>query len=238
MPRIPVALELFARRSPRFPQGRSSNRLSSGAVTVLLRYLALGANRRRVMCAVVGGATLLALAAPAAASAGHVPEQGHLSARLVTASPAAKSTGVHTLSLRTLNPARYAREKAAANTAYQAWAARHPQVFGPGLTIGAATIAAVSKPGMAAAASGGATPPDTTGAIGPNAYVEFVNSRVGVFNRVTLGSVAQVPEDTFVAGTDTCDGQIKWDNVAKRWLYYSLDCNAPTASQGFSFGFS
>ena len=59
-----------------------------------------------------------------------------------------------------------------------------------------------------------------------------------MFNRGTLASIAQVPEDTFVAGIDTCDGQIKWDNVAKRWLYYSLDCNAPTASQGFSFGFS
>jgi PKD repeat protein len=190
------------------------------------------------MRVVIGGAAVLLLAAPAAASAGHVPEHGRLRAHLVTASPAVKSSGVHALPLRTTDPARYAREKAAANNAYQAWAAKHPQVLGPGLAIGAAPITALSKPGMAAAASGGATPPDTTGAIGPNAYVEFVNSRVGVFNRATLASVAQVSEDTFVAGTATCDGQIKWDNVAKRWLYYSLDCNAPTTSQGFSFGFS
>ena len=198
----------------------------------------VGTNWRALMRVVVGGAVLLAVAAPAAASAGQVPEKGGLIARLVTASPAAKSKGVHSLPLRTMNPARYAQEKTAANNAYHAWAAKHPQVFGPGLTIGTATITALSKPGMAATASGGSTPPDTTGAIGPTAYVEFVNSRVGVFNRSTLASVAQVPEDTFVAGIDACDGQIKWDNVAKRWLYYSLDCNAPTSSQGLSFGFS
>jgi hypothetical protein len=167
-----------------------------------VRYLMLGMKRRALMRVVGGTATLLALAAPAAAWAGQMPERSRLSARLVTAAPAAKPQGVRRLPLRTMNPVRYAKEKAVANRAYQAWAAKHQQVFGPGLTIGTAPISGFSNPGMAAAASGGSTPPDTTGAIGPTAYVEFVNSRVGVFNRSTLASVAQVPE-TRLSGAST-----------------------------------
>jgi hypothetical protein len=140
--------------------------------------------------------------------------------------------------LRPANPSQYARQKAAAESSYQRWAAAHSQLFGPGLGLGPAAVTELSQPGFNAAASGGATPPDTTGAIGPNHYLEFVNSTVGVYNRSTLGLIASVPEDTFVHSTSTCDGQIKWDQTASRWLYYSLDCAAPTSSQGFSFGFS
>src|SRR5205807_9032496 len=43
---------------------------------------------------------------------------------------------------------------------------------------------------------------------------------------------------TFVHSNSTCDGQIKWDQTAARWLYYSLDCAALASGQGFSFGFS
>src|SRR5437868_2718937 len=117
---------------PGLAGGRSSRRRFKRAVIGAVRYLSVGINRRAMTGVVGGGAALLALGAPAAASAGQVPERGGLSARLVTASPTAKSKGVHSLPLRTLNPARYAQQKAAANKAYHAWAARHPQAFGPG----------------------------------------------------------------------------------------------------------
>jgi PKD repeat protein len=199
---------------------------------------------RRASLRAVGGALVLvavAVAGPAAALAAQVPATARLDAHLVTVSPPARpGPAVHSLPPRVQNPARYALQKVQANGAYQLWASEHPQVFGPALTI-SAPITRVSKSGLNASQSGGATPPDTTGAIGPNFYIEMVNSRLALFNRNTLASppVAQVAEDTFVHSSNTCDGQIKWDQPANRWLYYSLDCAPPSASsQGFSFGFS
>ena len=66
--------------------------------------------------------------------------------------------------------------------------------------------------------SGGTPQTAATGAIGPNNYLEFVDSRLGVYNRSTLVLTPSVAEDTFVHSTSTCDGQIKWDQAANRWL--------------------
>src|SRR5436190_1091526 len=144
-------------------------------------------SRRRAILRPVGaGAMLLAFVVPAAASASQVPAVKELPARFVASGPSTQSRAVQSVPLRPKNAAQYAQQKAAADRSYQHWAAQHPQPFGPGLTIGPATITELSKPGLGAAASGGVTPPDTTGAIGPSNYLEFVNSRLGLYNRTTL----------------------------------------------------
>ena len=101
--------------------------------------------------------------------------------------------------LRVEHPAQYAGDKAAANRRYGVWSVAHSSVFGPGLSI-AAAIPALSQPGLVAAGAGGATPPDTTGAIGPSSYLELVNSQIAVYSRATLASppLATAAEDTFV----------------------------------------
>ena len=181
---------------------------------------------------------LLALGAPAGASATGVPAAAALRAHLVTARPEPGSP-VRSVPLRVEHPAQYTRDKAAANRRYGVWSAARSSVFGPGLSI-AAAIPALSEPGLVAAGAGGATPPDTTGAIGPSSYLELVNSQIAVYSRATLASppLATAAEDTFVGRSSTCDGQIKWDNPARRFEYYSLDCAAPRGSEGFSFGWS
>jgi Fibronectin type III domain len=68
------------------------------------------------------------------------------------------------------------------------------------------------------------TPPDSTGAIGPNHYVEMVNQYVGVYNR-TLGQVSTTDMGTFTGASllDTVsDPQIQWDGHANRWLYAAV----------------
>lgn len=68
------------------------------------------------------------------------------------------------------------------------------------------------------------TPPDTTGAIGPNHYVEMVNQDVGVYSR-TLGQLATTDMGTFTGASllDTVsDPQIQWDAQANRWLYAAV----------------
>jgi hypothetical protein len=83
----------------------------------------------------------------------------------------------------------------------------------------------------------GLTPPDTTGAISAGNYVEFVNSQVSVYNRSLVLQSTQ-KEDTFANSSGTCDGQIKFDQAAGRFLYWNLDCAAGTGGEGFSFGWS
>jgi hypothetical protein len=195
--------------------------------------------RRRALRSAAGcGIMVLALAAPLAASAKSVPVAATLKAKLVSAAPIPAGPA-RSVPLRVQDPARYALDKAAANRAYRSWSTAHPSVFGPGLPIRSA-IPALTKPGLSAAGAGGSTPPDTTGAIGPSSYLEFVNSEVAVYSRTTLASppISSAPEDTFVGATSTCDGQIKWDSAAGRFEYYSLDCGAAPGAEGFSFGWS
>jgi hypothetical protein len=82
------------------------------------------------------------------------------------------------------------------------------------------------------------TPPDTTGAIGLNHYVEFVNSKVRVFNSVSLSAVSSANLDTFVgkSGDSVFDPQIQWDAQAGRWLYVADD--QPSSGNFLVFGFS
>jgi Fibronectin type III domain len=83
------------------------------------------------------------------------------------------------------------------------------------------------------------TPPDSTGAIGPNDYVEMANSMIHVWDR-NLNSVSSMSIDAFVAdpGDPYCDPQIQWDQAAGRWLYSVLLCNTQTSDQWILFGWS
>jgi hypothetical protein len=82
----------------------------------------------------------------------------------------------------------------------------------------------LNKEGMAA--EGNTTPPDTTGAIGPSHYVEFVNGTgITVYDRdldavsgpVKLGDFIGFPADAVF------DPQIQWDANWGRWIYVMDD---------------
>ena len=91
-------------------------------------------------------------------------------------------------------------------------------------------------------ASGTSTPSDSTGAIGPNDYVEMVNSSIqvrdrsgNILNTLDLGTFGAFspPDCNF-------DPQIAWDQQARRFLYSFLEedsCNAPTVNH-IDFGWS
>jgi hypothetical protein len=96
----------------------------------------------------------------------------------------------------------------------------------------------LNKPGLNAAGIS-STPPDSTGAIGPNNYVEMVNSRIAVYDR-SLNLISSTTLDNFVGnpGAPYCDVQIQWVPAANRWLFAFLFCNTQTTSQGFIVGWS
>ena len=82
-----------------------------------------------------------------------------------------------------------------------------------------------NQPGVTAADEGFCcTPPDPTGAIGPNNYVEFINTTIAVFNR-SLTQLSSQDMATFVAapsGTNVSDPQVQWDPRAGRWFYAGI----------------
>jgi hypothetical protein len=67
-------------------------------------------------------------------------------------------------------------------------------------------------------------PPDSTGSIGPNHYVEMVNQQVGVYDRSLnlLGSSDLGAFEGAPAGLTVTDPQVQWDGQGGHWLYASL----------------
>ncbi|HKW69158.1 MAG TPA: hypothetical protein VJP81_01115, partial [Candidatus Dormibacteraeota bacterium] len=82
-----------------------------------------------------------------------------------------------------------------------------------------------NQPGVSAADEGFCcTPPDPTGAIGPNHYVEFINTTIAVFDR-SLKMLSSKDMASFVAapsGLNVSDPQVQWDPQANRWFYVAI----------------
>lgn len=104
-----------------------------------------------------------------------------------------------------------------------------------------AVYGALNKPGLTAASTQQNTPPDSTGAIGPNHYVEMANSSIAVYDRNNLNLVNSATLAAFInvaPGTFLCDPQIQWVPSANRWLYSFLYCRQAAGQQQFSYGWS
>jgi hypothetical protein len=154
--------------------------------------------------------------------------------------------------LRVIDPMAYARQKrrstelAKANRTASASggfgsALSSPQTIGPRAVLSGA----LNSSGLSAAAQieakgpeGDVTPPDTTGAIGPNAYLEFVNSEVAAYSRETLSMISSADLSTFTGGVGVCDPQIKYDPQTSRWFYAALRCDGTLTQNRLYLGFS
>jgi hypothetical protein len=162
-----------------------------------------------------------------------------------------RSTSPIVLPRRGANPAAYAREKLkasqlshtrAAGPATGAQGSASPSGFSSGAA--AAVFGSLNATGLSAEAqiaAGGedTTPPDTTGAIGPNHYVEFVNSEVAAYVRASLAIVGSpVDLSTFTGGVAACDPQIKYDPQTERWFYLAIRCDGTTTTNALYMGFS
>ncbi len=120
------------------------------------------------------------------------------------------------------NPSGLAKAKQRAAAMATATAAA-PSTAAPGPQTG--IFNGINAPGISAADIGYCcTPPDSTGAIGPNNYVEFVNTAIRVNDRA-LKQLSQLDMATFVAAPsahNVSDPQIQWDPQAGRWFYAAL----------------
>jgi IPT/TIG domain len=83
------------------------------------------------------------------------------------------------------------------------------------------------------------TPPDTTGAIGPEDYVEFVNEEIAAYSRATLAMLGSPVDLTeFVGGVAACDPQIKYDPQSSRWFYAAIRCDGTNSANSLYLGWS
>lgn len=136
----------------------------------------------------------------------------------------------------------YRQQKTTAARRYELWRQRRglaptTSQSGPLTSV----FGGLNAPGITDAGSLDTTPSDSTGAIGPSNYVEFINSEIAVYDNTDLSAPTDtLDESTFVGepSADTCDPQIQWDEQGQRWLYAALDCGeAPgNGAEAFYFG--
>jgi hypothetical protein len=84
------------------------------------------------------------------------------------------------------------------------------------------------------------TPPDTTGAIGPNSYIQMVNRMVQIRNRSTHAVIATGTLNQLAGNASTVnsfDPQIIWDPTTNRF-YYAMDSVFSSTNNKLAFGFS
>jgi hypothetical protein len=147
----------------------------------------------------------------------------------------------HVIPLRVQDPAAFRQAKAAADRRYELWRQRRGMTPATSATGPLTAVSGnLNQPGITDAATTG-TPSDSTGAIGPSNYVEFINSEIGVYSNTDLSATpATLDESTFVgdASAFTCDPQIQWDQQGQRWLYAALNCGANPGSEVLYFGWS
>jgi hypothetical protein len=80
-------------------------------------------------------------------------------------------------------------------------------------------------------------PPDTTGAIGPNSYIEMINLQMAIYDRNGVKIAAKPLENlTGTVHSDLSDPQVIWDVQTNRFFYLVLDVNDDTIRWGFSKG--
>jgi hypothetical protein len=170
---------------------------------------------------------LSAVVAPGAGAAGQAVRLRGVTASIAKRTPEGSgtaATGRRSIPLLSPNPAKLRRAKARAARRAALGGTLSPQRLSPQLSPlpRAAVFGGLNSAGMFADEFSG-TPPDTTGAIGPSQYVEFVNS-IGItaYDRSTLSPVAgPVSLGEFIRfPTDNVfDPQIQWDQSWGRWIY-------------------
>ena len=189
---------------------------------------------------VTAGAAPESRATPSAPQAGSpVAPAGQFKATLLTPGKSHQPIKAKSRPFRTMNPAALRKAKLEA-------AAASAGPGSPASTTSTPSAAAVynglNSPGLSAADQGyQPTPPDSTGAIGPNQYMEFVNQLVGVYDRSNLALLSSTDLGTFAAvpsGLATSDPQIQWDAAGNRWFFAAVAFNSTLTNDYLLFGWS
>src|SRR6266568_1923127 len=189
---------------------------------------------------VTAGAAPSSLATASGPRAGStVTPVGQIQVPLLTPGKSHQPTRATPRPFRTMNPAALRKAKLEAAAASPGPGGAAPATSAPSA---AALFNGLNGPGLSAADQGyQPTPPDSTGAIGPTRYLEFVNQLVGVYDRSNLALLSSTDLGTFTAvpsGLATSDPQIQWDPQGNRWFYGAVAFNSTLTNDYLLFGWS
>ena len=110
----------------------------------------------------------------------------------------------------------------------------------PGAASGTSIFRGLDEPGLGARDNDAlGVPPDPTGAVSRDHFVQTVNTRIGVYDR-RLDLVSDLGAHRFWRRPETVqmvDPQIAWDSAADRW-YYAMLVNRPGGSNELMFAWS
>jgi len=141
-----------------------------------------------------------------------------------------------------LHAREFARAKAAANA--RAGGLGRPN--SPALVVGGGpTVSSYANvsPSFNGTYWTGGTPPDTTGAIGPDRYIETVNTQYAIYSRMgslvnsgSLSSLTGIPGGFF--GYSLSDPQMMWDAKTQRFYYSAVYYDFFLFRNGIAVGWS
>jgi hypothetical protein len=172
--------------------------------------------------------TALFAAAPAASAAGSGVLRPDVTAKVLSQRPqrpaVAAPTGRRSIPRLSPNPSQLREAKARAAARLAGGSLLAPSTSPSSPSPAAAVFGGLNKAGMSS--TGAATPPDTTGAIGPSNYLEFVNDAgITAYNRSLSPVSGPVGLEDFVGFPSdfVFDPQIQWDQSWGRWIYVMDD---------------
>src|ERR1700687_2352660 len=76
-------------------------------------------------------------------------------------------------------------------------------------------------------------PPDPNGAIGPNSYIEIINTQLGIYSR-TGAKLASIKLQVLTGHSSVSDPMVLWDPDTQRFYYNVWDTSVNTMEWGFS----
>lgn len=169
--------------------------------------------RRSITFALVAVAALLALA-------------------LLPSTASAADQSNHAVAVRTLRAHGYLPTMGADRLgALKAQAA----VAEPAAAQPAGPLAPVAGPSFQGQDENDLAPSDSTGAVGPNSFIEMINTRIAIYTRAGA-LIASAPSEA-LTGTghfDLSDPQVFWDPATNRFYYEILNVANDTLEIGFS----
>lgn len=201
--------------------------------------MAEGARSRSWTVSVAIASFALAIAVSPTAGAASFPRVtapvGKVKAIRVHGPPGRRARGRRVIAIRYQNPAALGAAKSRAERQLQARIRAHATAQ---LRPSIAVFGGLNRPGLSAT---NATPSDSTGAAGPNYYVEIVNQVVGVYSKSSLALISSASLDTLTsgaAGSNYCDPQIQWDQQWQRWIFAALYCQSVSVGNRLAVGWS
>jgi len=111
----------------------------------------------------------------------------------------------------------------------------------PNLVLGVMPAPALTFNAMTFTANGAGHPPDPNGDVGPNHYMEAVNTSIGIYNKTTGAEITHFTFNSFWSGAGTgtaCDTSnrgdpiVLYDTISNRWIFMDFAWNSTDLQNG------